>query len=100
MRWRSTNPLLPNRGYAAHAHVNACGATGAAAGPHFQHHIDPAATPQQPSSDPVYANPSNEIWLDLRTNSVGAGTSRTTVPFTFTDRSPGSVVIQVPESPA
>lgn len=85
--------LLPNRGYAAHAHVNACGATGAAAGPHFQNHLDPAATPQQPSSDPQYANPSNEIWLDLRTNSAGASTSRTTVPFTFTDRAPGSIVI-------
>ena len=35
--------LLPNRGYAAHAHVNACGPTGDAAGPHFQNQVDPAA---------------------------------------------------------
>lgn len=85
--------LLPHRGYAAHAHTNACGVTGADAGPHFQHHRDPAATPQQPSVDPRYANPSNEVWLDVRTNASGAGTSRATVPFTFTDRVPGSIVI-------
>ncbi|HEX6405124.1 MAG TPA: superoxide dismutase [Pseudonocardiaceae bacterium] len=85
--------LLPNRGYAVHAHTKACGVTADAAGPHFQNHIDPMATPQAPSSDPRYANPSNEIWLDVRTDSAGAGTSRTTVPFTFTARAPGSIVI-------
>ncbi len=85
--------LLPNRGYAVHAHTKACGATGDAAGPHFQNRLDPAATPQAPSTNPDYANPSNEIWLDLHTDVAGAGTSRTTVPFTFTDRAPGSIVV-------
>lgn len=85
--------LLPNRGYAAHAHTKACGATGEDAGPHFQNHVDPAATPQAPSTNPEYANPRNEIWLDVRTDAAGAGTSRTTVPFVFTDRTPGSIVI-------
>ncbi len=60
--------LLPNRGYAVHAHTEACGATGEAAGPHYQNQIDPAATPQAPSTNPEYANPSNEIWLDVRTD--------------------------------
>jgi len=85
--------LLPNRGYAVHAHTTACGATGEAAGPHYQNHMDPAATPQAPSTNPEYANPNNEIWLDVRTDAAGAGTSRTTVPFVFTDRMPGSIVI-------
>jgi superoxide dismutase, Cu-Zn family len=85
--------LLPNRGYAVHAHTNACGATGEAAGPHYQDQIDPAATPQAPSTNPDYANPRNEMWLDLRTDATGAGRSNTTVPFTFTDRSPGSIVV-------
>jgi Cu-Zn family superoxide dismutase len=85
--------LLPNRTYAAHAHTTACGATAAAAGPHFQNRLDPAATPQAPSSDPQYANPTNEIWLDVRTDTAGAGTSRTTVPFLITDRAPGSIVV-------
>jgi Cu-Zn family superoxide dismutase len=85
--------LLPNRGYAVHAHTNACGAIGDAAGPHFQNRVDPAATPQAPSSNPEYANPSNEIWLDVRTDATGAGTSDTTVPFVLTDRTPGSIVV-------
>ncbi|MGH3784547.1 MAG: superoxide dismutase [Pseudonocardiaceae bacterium] len=85
--------LLPNRGYAAHAHTKACGAAASAAGPHFQNHIDPAATPQALSTNPRYANPNNEIWLDVRTDSAGAGTSSTTLPFILTDRAPGSIVM-------
>ena len=85
--------LLPHRGYAVHAHTKPCGATGDDAGPHYQNHVDPAATPQRPSTDPYYANPRNEIWLDVRTNANGGGSSRTTVPFVFTNRAPGSLVI-------
>lgn len=85
--------LVPNRGYAVHAHTNACGADPAVAGPHYQNTIDPVATPQTPSTNPQYANPRNEIWLDVRTDSTGSGTSRTSVPFVFTDRGPGSIVV-------
>jgi superoxide dismutase, Cu-Zn family len=85
--------LLPHRGYAVHAHTNSCGAIGDAAGPHFQNRVDPAATPRTPSNNPEYANPSNEIWLDVRTDATGAGTSDTTVPFVLTDRTPGSIVL-------
>jgi len=85
--------LLPNRGYAVHLHDKACGNTGAAAGPHFQHQVDPAATPDTPSTDPTFANPRNEIWLDIRTDATGSGTSTTEVPFAFTDRVPASVVV-------
>src|SRR5262249_13063216 len=53
----------------------------------------PAAKPFVPSSNPEYANPTNEIWLDVRTDATGSGTSHTTVPFTFTDRGPGSIVV-------
>jgi Cu-Zn family superoxide dismutase len=90
--------LLPNRGYAAHAHVNSCGPTGDAAGPHFQNRVDPAAAPGKPSTDPAFANPQNEIWLDLRTDGAGDGGSRVEVPFTFTDRAPASVVIHEAET--
>ena len=89
--------LLPNRGYAAQAHVNTCGGSPGGVGPDYQNRIDPAVNPTavgvQPSADPQYANPQNEIWLDVRTDSSGAGTSRTTVPFVFTDRGPGSIVV-------
>ncbi|MDQ3760851.1 MAG: superoxide dismutase family protein [Actinomycetota bacterium] len=83
----------PNRSYAVHVHTNPCGATGEDAGPHYQHRIDPAATPQAPSTNPEYANPRNEIWLDVRTNAAGSGSARTTVPFRITDRTPGSIVV-------
>ncbi|RSM80974.1 superoxide dismutase [Kibdelosporangium aridum] len=89
----TANGLQPDRGYAVHAHTNHCGTTGEAAGPHFQNRVDPAATPDKPSVDPAYANPNNEIWLDLRTDSQGSATARTTVPFTFTDRTPASLVV-------
>ena len=85
--------LLPNRGYAVHADVNSCGGVPDAEGPHYQNRIDPAATARAPSTNPEYANPNNEIWLDLRTDAAGSGTSRTTVPFVFTDRGPGSIVV-------
>jgi superoxide dismutase, Cu-Zn family len=85
--------LLPNRGYAVHVHTKACGPTGQDAGPHYQNRIDPAASPQAPSTNPEYANPRNEIWLDVHTNAAGSGTSHITVPFAFTDRIPGSIVV-------
>ncbi|MDQ3887040.1 MAG: superoxide dismutase family protein [Actinomycetota bacterium] len=81
--------LEPNRVYGAHAHVNPCGETGEAAGPHFQNVQDPVS----PSVDPAFANPKNEIWLDVRTDANGAGSTTTVVPFGFTDRAPGSVVL-------
>jgi Cu-Zn family superoxide dismutase len=85
--------MLPNRGYAAHAHTNACNVDPASAGPHYQNRIDPAATQQTPSTNPEFANPTNEIWLDFRTNGSGSSSMRTTVPFVFTERGPGSVVV-------
>lgn len=89
--------LLPNRGYAVHAHVNACSPNPAGEGPHYQNRVDPAVNPTsvspEASTNPEYANPRNEIWLDVRTDANGSGTSRTTVPFVFTDRGPGSIVV-------
>ncbi|MEJ2866181.1 superoxide dismutase [Actinomycetospora sp. OC33-EN08] len=92
--------LQPNRGYAAHLHTRPCGATGNDAGPHFQNRVDPAATPEKPSSDPAYANPENEFWLDVRTDAAGAGTSGATVPFALTDRAPASLILHEKEMTA
>jgi len=85
--------LEPDRGYAVHAHTKPCGPTGDAAGPHFQDELDPAATSSKPSSDPAYANPENEVWLDLETDGEGAGSAEATVPFTFSDEAPASTVV-------
>jgi len=81
--------LVPNRAYGAHAHALPCGPTGDAAGPHFQHEPDPV----KPSVDPEYANPTNEIWLDFKTDSQGNATTASTVPWVFEDKKAGSVVI-------
>lgn len=92
----TVNGLQPNRGYAVHAHTNACSSADAV-GPHYQNRIDPAATLQQPSRDPEYANPNNEVWMDVRTDAAGSGITRVTVPFVFTDRGPGSIVVHEAE---
>lgn len=89
----SAGLLQPNRTYAAHAHTEPCGRDSADAGPHYQHEVDPAATPERPSVDPAYANPRNEIWLDLATDGQGNGVAETTVPFVFADRTPSSIVL-------
>lgn len=82
--------LQPNRRYGAHVHTSACGPTGDAAGPTYQHVVDPV----QPSVDPQYANPRNEIWLDFRTDADGAGSAQSTVDWGFSaDRRARSVVI-------
>lgn len=82
--------LNPNSTYGAHAHAKPCGPNGDAAGPHFQRTQDPVT----PSVDPAYANPTNEIWLDLTTDAQGAGTATSTVPWGFPpDRRAMSVII-------
>lgn len=81
--------VVPGRDYGAHVHVNPCGADPDAAGPHYQHAPDPI----QPSVDPEYANPANEIWLDLSTDNRGSGAARSDVRWFFTDRLPGAVVL-------
>ncbi len=84
--------MAPNTAYGAHAHVNPCGATGLAAGPHFQHVLDPVT----PSVNPAYANPTNEIWLDLTTDAEGHGVAQTRVPWQFSPtRRAKSVIIHV-----
>lgn len=82
--------LQRNRVYGAHAHTKPCGATGDVAGPHFQNTVDPV----QPSVDPKYTNPKNEIWLDFTTDDKGAGSAETTVGWEFPDdRRAKSVII-------
>ena len=81
--------LLPNRDYGAHAHVNPCGSTGAAAGPHYQDVVAPAGH----ATDPAYANPDNEVWLDVTTDSDGAGSAQALVRWQFRSGGANSVVL-------
>ncbi|GAA2511602.1 superoxide dismutase family protein [Pilimelia columellifera] len=84
--------FVANRAYGAHIHSAPCGATGDAAGPHFQQSPDPAASASPPSVDPSYANSTNEIWLDFRTDATGGATVTTKHRGTFTN-TPRSVIV-------
>jgi Cu-Zn family superoxide dismutase len=81
--------LLPDREYGAHAHAKPCGATGDAAGPHYQNLEDPV----KPSVDPAYANSRNEIWLDFTTDASGHAFALSKVDWTFGERRAHSIVI-------
>jgi Cu-Zn family superoxide dismutase len=83
--------LVPNRTYGSHAHQKPCGPAAADSGAHFQHNADPV----NPSVDPAYANPQNEVWLDFTTDAQGAASvTATQAEWAFTDQAaPQSVVI-------
>ncbi|MFE0099937.1 superoxide dismutase family protein [Streptomyces sp. NPDC059009] len=55
--------------YGVHVHQKPCGADPAAAGGHYQHRPDPV----QPSENPAYRNPDNEVWLDFTARADGSG---------------------------
>jgi superoxide dismutase, Cu-Zn family len=88
--------LLPSHSYGAHLHVNPCGASGADAGPHYQHQHDPAASPSKPSVNPSYANPQNEVWLDFTTDHSGKASVTAVQPWTFTVLPRSLVIHAVP----
>jgi Cu-Zn family superoxide dismutase len=71
--------LQPGQAYGAHLHTNACGGAPAAAGPHYQQVPDPV----QPSTDPAFANPDNEVWLDVHTDAAGNATARSVNKWVF-----------------
>ncbi|MDI6105775.1 superoxide dismutase [Actinoplanes sp. NEAU-A12] len=86
--------LKPDRAYGAHLHTSPCGKDPAAAGPHYQHRLDPAAGPGKPSVDPAYANPDNEVWLDFVTNTHGVGRVRARQDWNLDEsRQPWSLVL-------
>ncbi|GAA2643032.1 hypothetical protein GCM10010399_91310 [Dactylosporangium fulvum] len=83
----------PKRRYGAHLHAEPCGKDPSAAGPHFQHHPDPKAS-RSPSTDPSYANPHNEAWLDFTTDASGRGEATAEQDWELTpDHRPNSLVI-------
>jgi Cu-Zn family superoxide dismutase len=81
--------LDENRVYGAHVHTKPCGKLPADAGPHYQDKPDPV----QPSVDPEFANPRNEVWLDLNTNKDGSARSIATVDWRFREGGARSVVL-------
>lgn len=84
--------LKPNEEYGAHAHQNSCHPTDPlAAGGHFQHVPFPEGSS---ATDPAFANPANEIWLDFTTDEAGNGVAQAKLPWQFSpERAAGSVMI-------
>ncbi len=78
------NGLPPNREFGAHVHKLACGDT--KAGGHYQHVAGGA-------SDPVFANPDNEIWLDFTTNAAGRGRAQAVVDWSIRPNGANAVVV-------
>ncbi|MFE9329579.1 superoxide dismutase family protein [Streptomyces sp. NPDC006925] len=87
--WLRVRGLLPDRTYGAHVHTRPCGGRPGDAGPHYQHR----RAPRQPSTDPRYANPRNEVWLDVTTDSAGRGSAVSRHGWTFRPGGAGSVVL-------
>ncbi|MET9831550.1 superoxide dismutase family protein [Streptomyces sp. NPDC006385] len=81
--------LVPHRVYGAHVHTKPCGELPADSGPHYQNKLDPV----QPSVDPDFANPRNEVWLDLTTNKDGSDRSIAIVDWRFREGGARSVVL-------
>jgi Cu-Zn family superoxide dismutase len=92
----SVTGLLPNRMYGSHVHYLPCGATATASGAHYQYVPDPATggSLTVASTNPEYANPRNEIWLDFMTDSTGAAQATAIVNWKMpADRKGRSVVV-------
>lgn len=81
--------LRSDRIYGAHVHTGACGLRPEDSGPHYQNVRDP----QTPSTDPRYANPENEVWLDFRTGADGVGAAASTHDWRFRPGEARSVVL-------
>ncbi|WP_338146499.1 superoxide dismutase family protein [Streptomyces boncukensis] len=75
--------------YGVHVHARPCGAEPDDSGPHYQHRKDP----KQPSTDPRYANPRNEVWLDFTTDRHGSGSAVSRQKWTFRAGEARSVVL-------
>ncbi|MGW2224941.1 superoxide dismutase family protein [Streptomyces formicae] len=81
--------MAPGHAYGVHVHQNPCGASPEAAGGHYQHVQDPV----QPSKDPAYANPDNEVWLDFTAGADGSGSASAHHLWGFRPGGAGSVVL-------
>ena len=79
----------PDHHFGIHVHTRPCGTRPDSSGPHYQNVKDP----KQPSTNPQYANPRNEMWLDVTTNSRGDARAKSLVKWHFRAGEARSVVI-------
>ncbi|MEU6989269.1 superoxide dismutase family protein [Streptomyces sp. NPDC046465] len=81
--------MKPGHAYGVHVHQKPCGADPEAADGHYQHRVDPV----QPSKDPDYVNPANEVWLDFTARADGSGEARALHHWGFRPGEAASVVL-------
>ncbi|MFI0779654.1 superoxide dismutase family protein [Streptomyces sp. NPDC021212] len=81
--------VAPNHHFGIHVHTRSCGTKPDSSGPHYQDVKDP----KQPSTNPKYANPRNEMWLGTTTNSSGDARAKSLVKWHFRPGEARSVVI-------
>lgn len=81
--------MKPGHAYGAHVHQKPCGADPDAAGGHYQDRVDPV----QPSKDPAYVTPENEVWLDFTAGRDGSGKASARHDWEFRAGGAGSVVL-------
>lgn len=53
----------------------------------------PVPDPVQPSVDPAYANPRNEVWLDFHTDAAGTAVNHATGDWQFRGRNANSFAL-------
>ncbi|WP_017585877.1 superoxide dismutase family protein [Nocardiopsis ganjiahuensis] len=85
--------LEADRDFGAHVHTQPCGDEPDDAGPHYQDEVDPEAAEGEPSTDPEYANPENEVWLDMTTDDSGNAYVTSTVEWEFREGEAHSLVL-------
>ncbi|MEU1942332.1 superoxide dismutase family protein [Streptomyces sp. NPDC059474] len=85
----SVRGLAADHHFGIHVHTKPCGTKPDSSGPHYQNKKDP----KQPSTNPKYANPHNEVWLDITTKSDGKGWAKSWVKWNFRSGEARSVVI-------
>jgi Cu-Zn family superoxide dismutase len=85
----SVSGLPAARGFGSHLHKLAC--NNMSAGGHFQHM--PAAAADAAVSDPAFANPSNEVWLDFTTDDAGAAMSSASVSWIPPDGGAAAIIV-------
>lgn len=81
--------VRPGYAYGVHVHQKPCGAQPEDAGGHYQNRKDPV----QPSHDPAYVNPENEVWLDFTANGGGIGVAAARHSWGFRAGEAASVVL-------
>jgi Cu-Zn family superoxide dismutase len=82
--------VKPNTDFGAHLHKLAC--DDMSGGGHYQHNGFPMGGS---ATDPMYANATNEAWLDFKTDANGAGTAVATVDWVPSADKAKSIVVHV-----